>query len=57
MQILLWSDLVRRVAGEMKIIGKSLGNNFTDYKTNSDMLNELIIASVIKKIRAYKSYY
>ena len=37
----------RIVALDMKLIGKSLGYNWTDYKTYTDQLNELKLTSVI----------
>ena len=45
----------RIVAGEMKFIRKSLGYNWTDYKTKTEILNELKITSVIEKIHVHKS--
>ena len=34
---------------------KSLGYNWTDYKANTEMLNELKFTSIIEKINVYES--
>ena len=45
----------RIVAAEMKFIGKSLGYNWIDYKTDTEVLDELNNTSVIEKINVCKS--
>ena len=42
------------MAAEIDFMRKSLGYNWTDYKTNTVVHNELQIKSVIEKINVHK---
>ena len=43
------------VSAEIKFKMKRLGYNLTEYKTNTEILNELKITSVVEKINMYGS--